>query len=210
MSKQNKNNPTFDTEKIYWDQGYKYIAGVDEAGCGCWAGPLVVGAVILPKDFDVDGIKDSKKLSEKKREKLYGEIMENSITWGVGKATVEEIDEKSLGKAKRLATLRAVFSLGIKPDYVLFDGYDQKFEGFEYQSIIKGDQNVLSIASASIIAKITRDRIIKKLSLEYPQYGFDRNKGYGTREHINSLEKHGVCGIHRRSYKPIKEFLNKK
>lgn len=211
MKKHNKKYPTLEVEKNLWCRGYKYIAGIDEAGCGCWAGSLVVGVVILSPDFNDPGVMDSKMFDELKREACHDILIKRLLDYAVGEAAEHEIDLYGLSEAKSIATKRAINNLKNKPDYILFDGYAVKnFSGYPFQSIIKGDQKVKSIASASIIAKVYRDRKIKRVACKYPQYDFQNNKGYGTKKHQAALKVHGICAIHRKSYQPIKDILNKK
>jgi ribonuclease HII len=198
--------PNLSEEKRLWNRGCKYIAGVDEVGCGCWAGPLICAAVILPQDFKESGIKDSKLLTARQREKFCAIIKKKSLAWGIGKVSEEEIDNLGLAKAKRLAVERALNSLKVKPDFVLIDGYDPKFSNVSCKLIIKGDLKVKSIACASIMAKVARDKIMVDMHRKFPVYGFKRNKGYGTEEHQKALCEYGICEIHRRSYKPIAEL----
>mgnify|MGYP005838028805 CR=1 FL=1 len=183
---------------------------MDEVGCGCWAGPLVSAAVILPPDFKDPGIKDSKLLTESKREVYNNFIIKKALSFGIGEVSVEEIDKLGLSKAKLLSVNKALENLNIKPDHVLIDGYHIDIDKYSSKAIIRGDQKVKSIACASIIAKVYRDRIITNLAAKYSNYKFEKNKGYGTGDHIKALEKYGICAIHRRSYQPIKKILNKK
>lgn len=187
-------------------QGYKYIAGCDEVGCGAWAGPIYAAAIILSPKFKKQ-ICDSKQLSEKKRKKLSQEIKKANKWYSLGIVSKEELDILGLTKARKLACWRAVKNLSKKPDFVLFDGRDifKKFF-LPYQFIIKGDEKIKSIACASIIAKVERDRLMEKLAKRYPRYQFNKNKGYGTKKHILALKKYGPCKIHRFSYKPIKKI----
>lgn len=196
-------------------EGYKYIAGVDEVGRGPLAGPVVTAAVVLPADFDVLGIDDSKKLSEKKREELFGIIMERAVAVGIGEASEKTIDEINILQATKLAMRKAVEECDsklkekqaasgeqnyAKIDYVLFDA--MKIDEIEkpQESIIKGDANILAIAAASIIAKVTRDRMMVEYDAQYPGYAFAKNKGYGTKAHYEGLHAQGMCPIHRRSF----------
>ncbi len=188
-------------------------AGVDEAGRGPWAGPVVAACVILKRNISTLGeIKDSKQLSEKKREELYEIIKENSI-YGIGVASNEEIDRLGIVKATELAIKRAIEHMPEKPTFLLIDGRD-KFElPIKFKSIVNGDKKVKLISAASIIAKVWRDRYMRLVDDIYPQYGFKRHKGYGTKEHLEALKKFGACGIHRMSFKPVKrvqEERNKK
>ncbi len=183
------------------------VAGVDEAGRGPWAGPVVAGAVILNRNLLPSGINDSKKLTAIKREKIYDEILENAIT-GVGISTVEEIDSINILEATKLAMQRAVSMLERQDiGLVLIDGNKAPKLNYKTQTVIGGDAKSLSIAAASIIAKVTRDRIMCELSQEYPEYGWEKNSGYGTKHHIEALKRHGVTQHHRRSYRPIRELL---
>ncbi|PIR34461.1 MAG: ribonuclease HII [Alphaproteobacteria bacterium CG11_big_fil_rev_8_21_14_0_20_44_7] len=181
------------------------VCGIDEAGRGPWAGPVVASAVILGEDIP-EGINDSKKLSEKKREMLYEQILKNCEI-GVGIAEVAEIDELNIGKATKLAMRRAFENLPRKPDFALVDGNQLPDLPCKMQYVIKGDSVSLSIAAASIIAKVTRDRMICKLAQEFPHYGWEKNKGYGTKDHQLGLAENGICEHHRKSYAPIKKFL---
>lgn len=167
-------------------------------------------AVILPPDFNDPGVQDSKMLTELRREAHYDIIMKEALSVGIGEISVEDIDKLGLSKAKLLSVNKALENLNINPDFVLMDGYNIDIENYSSKAIIKGDQKVKSIASASIIAKVHRDRIITNLAAKYSYYKFEKNKGYGTRDHIEALEKYGICDIHRKSYQPIKKILNKK
>lgn len=191
-------------EKEYYEKGYKYIAGIDEAGRGPLAGPVVAGAVILPKDCLLEGVNDSKKLSEKKREKLYDDIIENALAWGVGIVDHTVIDEINILNATRKAMKLALENLQVKPDYILIDA-EKKVDtnNIPYLPIIKGDALSISIGAASIIAKVTRDRIMREYDKVFPMYGFEKHKGYGTKAHVEALKEYGPCMIHRKS------FLNK-
>ena len=196
-------SPTNQIENKLRQQGYQHIAGLDEAGCGCWAGPLVCGMAILPPNFTHPDIKDSKLLTSQKREKLYAIIQKEALAWSVGQASPQEIDALGLTKAKYEASQRALANLSPKPDYLLCDGNIETGDKIPAASYPKGDQNIFTIACASIIAKVTRDRLITELSQQYPEYNFAQHKGYGTKEHQTALQKHGVCKIHRLSYKPV-------
>lgn len=209
MLKENKKYPTFEEELKIWSKGYKYVAGMDEVGCGCWAGPVVSAAVILAPEFNDPGVMDSKMLTGLKRERYYDIIIKEALDYAIGEASENEIDHFGLGRAKVMAMQRALSKLNLRPDYVLIDGNNLSLRGYPYQTIVRGDQKAKSIACASIIAKVFRDHKIIKLAEKYPGYGFKSNKGYGTKEHIDGLERRGICAIHRQSYQPIKKILNK-
>ncbi|MBP7347872.1 MAG: ribonuclease HII [Butyrivibrio sp.] len=178
-----------------------YICGIDEVGRGPLAGPVVAGAVILPKNCDILYLNDSKQLSEKRREELYDIIMEKALAVGIGAATPERIDEINILQADYEAMAQAVGNLTVKPDILLIDAvHIPQLEAYEQISIIKGDAKSVSIAAASIVAKVTRDRLMKELDAQYPVYGFAQNKGYGSAEHIAALKKYGPCPLHRRSF----------
>jgi ribonuclease HII len=176
----------------------KIVAGIDEAGRGPLAGPVVAAAVIVKQDIIIDGINDSKKLSVTKREKLYDLIMEH-YTFGIGEASVEEINEINILEATKVACIRAAEKLSIKPDIVLVDG-NMKFANDSYKSIIKGDTLSISIAAASILAKVYRDRMMVELSKKYPQYLWAKNSGYGTANHIAAIKEHGPVMHHRSKF----------
>ena len=180
---------------------YGLLCGIDEVGRGPLAGPVYAAAVILPTDSDILYLNDSKKLSEKKREELYDVIMEKAVAVGIGSSTCERIDEINILQATFEAMTKAVNSLSVKPGALLIDAvHIPQLEEYKQVSIIKGDAKSISIAAASIIAKVTRDRIMKDYAALYPEYGFDSNKGYGSAEHIAALKKYGPCPIHRRSF----------
>lgn len=181
-------------------KGYKAIAGVDEVGRGPLAGPVVAAAVIMPEDFDIPGIDDSKKLSEKKREELYEIIKEKAVAYSIGIVDHEVIDEVNILQATKLAMKKAIVGLPVKPDYVLFDAVKLDGIGVPQEAIIKGDAKVLAIAAASIIAKVTRDRMMVEYAKEYPWYAFEKNKGYGTKAHYEGIYAKGTCPIHRMTF----------
>ncbi|MCH4192219.1 MAG: ribonuclease HII [Butyrivibrio sp.] len=182
-------------------EGKGYICGIDEVGRGPLAGPVLAGAVILPADCDILYLNDSKQLSEKKREELYDIIMEKAVATGIGMSDPQRIDEINILQADYEAMAQAVGKLKVQPDVLLIDAvHIPQLERFEQVSIIKGDAKSISIAAASIIAKVTRDRLMKELDAKYPEYGFARNKGYGSADHIAALKKYGPCPIHRRSF----------
>ena len=184
--------------------GYSRILGVDEAGRGPMAGPLVVGGVIFPEDFYDERINDSKKLTEKKREALYDLIIENALAYQIEVLSVEEVDTLNVYEASRTGMKRIVESL--EPDFTLSDA--MPLGDIPHLSIIKGDAKSLSIGAASILAKVTRDRIMKEYGKQYPEYGFEKHKGYVTKAHKEALEKYGVTSIHRKSFAPVQKVLN--
>ena len=187
------------------DNGYQVVCGVDEAGRGPLAGPVFAAAVILPQNLMIDGLNDSKKLSEKKREILYDKIKNLALTYAVAFATEHEIDEINILNATFLAMKRAVVKLNLKPDIVLVDGNKSPELEISTQTIVKGDSLSASIAAASILAKVERDRLMKNLSKKYPEYNFEKHKGYGTKMHIDLIKKYGPCEIHRKSF--LKKIL---
>ena len=188
-------------ENNLYHQGIISICGIDEAGRGPLAGPVVVGAVIMPKDSMLEGVNDSKKISEKKRELLYDQIIEQSISYGVGIVEQREIDTINILNATKKALTLALTELTKKPDYIVVDALNHiDTLGIPYQSIIKGDATCYSIAAASIIAKVTRDRIMRQWDEVYPQYGFGKHKGYGTADHIKAIKEYGPCPLHRKSF----------
>ncbi len=194
-----------DEEKLH-SNGVKLIAGIDEAGRGPLAGPVVVGIAIMPEDSMIEGVNDSKKVSEKKREKLYDLITQEAIAWNVGIADQNEIDEINILNATKLALTRAIEGLKIKPDLILVDALTNiNTLGIPYKSIIKGDAKEYSIAAASILAKVTRDRMMREYDEIYPQYGFSGHKGYGTAKHIAAIKEYGSCILHRKTF--IKNFI---
>ena len=188
------------------ESGLKYIAGIDEAGRGPLAGPVVVGVVIMKPDSFIEGINDSKKISESKREKLYEQITEEAMAWSVGIVTEKEIDELNILNATKKALEKALDSLQIRPDRILVDALEHiDTKGVPYTSVIKGDAKIYSISAASIIAKVTRDRIMRQYDEVYPEYGFAKHKGYGTAAHIGAIKEHGPCPLHRKTF--IKNFV---
>ena len=195
------------TDKEFYDMGLNYICGIDEAGRGPLAGPVVVASVIMPKDSKIEGVNDSKKVSEKKREKLYDQILEEAISYGIGIIYQDEIDDINILQATKKGLTEALKSMKVKPDAILVDaltGIDTL--GIPYKSIIKGDATSYSIAAASIVAKVTRDRIMREWDSVYPEYGFAGHKGYGTAKHIAAIKQYGLCPIHRKSF--TKNFVN--
>ncbi len=190
-----------DTADIYYEKGYEYIAGVDEVGRGPLAGPVCAAAVILPKGMIIDGVNDSKKLSEKKREKLYEDIIKNAVAYSVAFVEPSVIDEINIRMATHKAMQKAVSDLKIKADFLLVDGNDRiAFDGIESEYIVKGDAKFECIAAASIVAKVTRDRYMVEMDSVYPHYGFVKNKGYGTKEHMLGIREYGITDIHRKTF----------
>lgn len=187
-------------------KGMNYICGIDEAGRGPLAGPVVVASVIMPKDSMIEGVNDSKKISESKREQLYEKIIEEAISYGVGIIDQKEIDEINILNATKKGLTTSLKELKVKPDIILVDaltGIDTL--QIPYQSIIKGDAKAYSISAASIIAKVTRDRIMRQWDEIYPQYGFAKHKGYGTAAHIAAIKEYGICPLHRLTF--VKNFI---
>ncbi len=187
-------------EKDLQAQGYSVICGVDEAGRGPLCGPVVAGACILPNDFDCTGLNDSKKLTEKKREALYEIITENAIAWAVGMASPAEIDEINILNASMLAMRRAIEGLSVSADFALVDGNVTRNLPITAKAVVKGDATVASIAAASVLAKVTRDRLLVDLDRQYPQYGLARHKGYPTKDHMEAVRKYGVAPIYRKTF----------
>ena len=187
-------------------EGYKYIAGVDEVGRGPLAGPVVAAAVVLPEDFFLPGIDDSKKISEKKRNEYDEIIRREAIAVSVAKIDAAEIDRVNIYEATKKAMIAAIVSLDPNPEVLLIDA--MKLETpFVVESIIKGDAKSVSIAAASIVAKVARDSLMVELSKQFPEYGFQQNMGYGTREHIQAIQRHGITPYHRKSFAPVKDWL---
>ena len=188
-------------EKKLHQKGFKNICGIDEAGRGPLAGPVVVAGVIMPEDSIIEGVNDSKKISEKKRELLYDKIIDEAISYSVAIIDQNTIDEINILQATKKGVTEVVQGLKVKPDLIIIDALkDINTCGIEYQSIIKGDAKCYSISAASIIAKVTRDRIMREWDEVYPQYGFVKHKGYGTAQHISALKEYGPCPLHRRTF----------
>ena len=194
-----------ETEKRLWKEGYKYIAGIDEAGRGPLAGPVYAAAVILPPDIRLDGINDSKKLSPKKREELFKEITKKAVSYSIFSVDERKIDEINILNATHMAMNGAAEALSQKPDYVIIDGNSIKNMKFPHETIVKGDAKSMSIAAASILAKVARDRYITEMAEIYPEYGFEKHKGYGTKEHTDAILKYGATPIHRKTF--LKKLL---
>ena len=195
-------------ENKAYELGFDVICGVDEAGRGPLAGPVYAAAVILPRGYIVDGVNDSKKLSEKKRDLLFDKIVDECVCYSVGTASVEEIDKINILQATFLAMRRAVDGLSVKPDIALIDGNKKPGLDIEQWDIVKGDAKSANIAAASIIAKVSRDRYMLKLAEKYPQYQFEKHKGYGTKLHYEMLDKYGISEVHRKTF--LKKYLEKK
>ena len=202
--------PSFIEERTLQAQGYGWVAGVDEVGRGPLAGPLMAAAVVFASDFGapwLDQVRDSKRLTPKRRETLCQQIREAAMV-GVGLVPPEEIDDQGIGRAVKLAMGRAVADLPQRPSFLLIDAVRLPELGLPQKSIIGGDKRCLSIAAASIVAKVTRDHLMEELDLQYPGYGFAAHKGYGTKEHLRCLQELGPCRIHRRCFAPVKAFFS--
>ena len=201
--------PDFEYESHCKQKGYKFVCGVDEAGRGPLAGPVCAAAVILPDGVEIDGLNDSKKLTEKKREKLYDVIVEKALAYSVAFASVEEIEEVNILNATYLAMNRAIEGLLQRPDFALIDG-NRVPKGITVpcETVVKGDAKSCSIAAASVLAKVTRDRLLLEYAEKYPEYGFEAHKGYGTAAHYEAIRKYGVLPIHRMSF--LKSFFEGK
>ena len=193
-------------ENFALSKGYKTICGVDEAGRGPLAGPVYAAAVILPEGHVIEGVNDSKKISEKKRDMLYDKIVDECVCWSVGVASVSEIDEINILHATFLAMRRAVDGLKIKPDIALIDGNARPCLDIDEMTVVKGDAKSASIAAASILAKVSRDRYMLEMAKQYPQYQFEKHKGYGTKLHYEMLREYGISPIHRKTF--LKKFLS--
>ena len=192
--------PDYSLEKEYLNKGYKYVCGIDEAGRGPLCGPVFAAACILPLDLEIEGLNDSKKLTEKKREKLFDVIKEKAVAYCIASASVEEIDATNILEADLLAMRRAIDRLSVKADFALIDGNINRDFQIDSAAVIKGDATSMSIAAASILAKVARDRICIDLDREYPQYGIAKHKGYGTKAHMDALRQYGPSPIHRKKF----------
>ena len=192
--------PDYTIEKEVIENGFKYVAGVDEAGRGPLAGPVCAAAVILPKGLVIEEINDSKKLTEKKREKLFDIIIENAVAYSIQFCDPEIIDSINIRQATHKAMEDAVNGLSVKPEHIFIDGNDNIPFEYPYTYIVKGDAKSQTIAAASILAKVSRDRLMTELDKEYPQYGFAKHKGYGTKAHMEAIQKYGVTVVHRKSF----------
>lgn len=194
-------------EKDLHNQGYKFIAGTDEAGRGPIAGPVVAASVILKPDTYLEGLNDSKKVSPKKRDKLYDEIIDKCVSYGIKVIDNEEIDRINILQSSCLAMKLAIDEMDITPEYVLVDGLENKLITLPQIHLVKGDSKSASIAAASILAKVHRDRIMEEYDLLYPQYGFASHKGYPTKKHIQAVMDYGILKIHRKTFTPISKLL---
>lgn len=198
----------YENEKKLWNLGYENIAGCDEAGRGPLFGPVVAASVILPHDFVLEGLNDSKKLSEKKREKYYPIIMEKALAVSVSVVEADEIDKINIYEASRQGMLRATNSLKVKPNYIITDAMPlDGFTSVPHEAIIKGDAKSITIAAASVIAKVTRDRIMYEIDKVHPEYEFKKHKGYPTKKHLELIEKYGIIDGYRRTYGPVKKYI---
>ena len=197
---------TMEKEMEIRAKGFTAVCGIDEAGRGPLAGPVVAAAVILPEDIQLPGVNDSKKITEKKREILFDFVKEHALAYGIGEASETEIDEINILQATFLAMRRAVEALQIPADYAMVDG--NRIQGLPVpaETVIGGDGKVLSIAAASILAKVTRDRYMRDMAAQYPEYGFEKHKGYGTKAHYAAIEQYGICPLHRKTF--LKKVLN--
>jgi ribonuclease HII len=187
-------------ERQLWDSGISYVVGVDEVGRGPLAGPVYACAVVFDKGYFLTGVRDSKELSEKKREEFAGTLSKNAISWSLGSAEVDEIDRFNIRQATFKAMQRAIAGLTVNPDYIIIDGEDLPGSAYPSRGIIKGDKKSFTIAAASIMAKVFRDNYMKEIDQEYPVYQFKKNKGYGTAEHIKAIKEYGYCKHHRRTF----------
>ncbi len=209
MAKQNKPPVvlTMEREQALAARGFSAVCGIDEAGRGPLAGPVVAAAVILPVGIQLPGVNDSKKITEKKREQLFDFVKENAIAWGIGQASETEIDEINILQATFAAMRRAADALQIPADFALVDGNRLPPLDIPAEYVIGGDGCVLSIAAASILAKVTRDRYMREMALRYPEYGFEKHKGYGTKAHYAAIAAHGICPLHRKTF--LKKVLER-
>ncbi|MGT2924149.1 ribonuclease HII [Streptococcus caviae] len=192
-------------EKMLYEQGYQAIAGIDEVGRGPLAGPVVAAAVILPPNCKIRGLNDSKKIPKSKHEAIYNDIVKNALAIGLGTKSNDVIDQINIYEATKLAMLEALGKLSVQPQHLLIDAMALEI-GIPQTSLIKGDAKSLSIAAASIVAKVTRDRMMAAYDREFPGYGFVQNAGYGTKEHLKGLQERGITPIHRQSFEPIKSM----
>ena len=200
-------NDLYQYERELIEKGITLIAGVDEVGRGPLVGPVVTAAVILPINYQLDGLTDSKKLTEKKRDKFYDIIMNDAIAVSIGMKDNNIIDEVNIYEATKLAMMDAINGLKVKPEHILIDAMPLDIS-IPHTSIIKGDAKSLSIAAASVIAKVTRDRMMYELDKKYPMYNYKKNKGYPTKEHLEAINKYGVFNLYRKTYGPVRDYLD--
>lgn len=193
-------------ENELWNDGINYIGGVDEVGRGPLIGPVVTACVILPKDFYLEGLTDSKKLTEKKREKYFDYIVNNCISYGIGIVEADVIDEVNIYEATKIAMKQAIDNCSIKPEHILIDAMKLELD-IPSTSIIKGDAKSISIAAGSVVAKVTRDRMMIELDKKYPMYGFKSHKGYPTKKHVEAIYQYGLIDGYRKTYSPVKEYI---
>lgn len=205
----NQKNDLYKFEEELYDTGFQAICGVDEAGRGPLAGPVVVAACILPPFLRIEGINDSKQLTSKKRQELYKRIMKEALDYNIVFISVEEVDELNIYQATKKGMLEAIRGLKLSPDYVLIDAMPLNELEISHESIIHGDARCASVAAASILAKVTRDNYMEKMDIKYPNYGFKKHKGYGTKLHFEALEKYGPCPIHRKTFFPVSKYYSK-
>lgn len=199
--------PDFTIERRYRDRGMVPVVGIDEAGRGPLAGPVVAAAVVLPEDFSSEGLDDSKRLTARRRAEWFGRLTgDEGLRWSAAVVEPAEIDRINILRATHKAMADAVVGLGVEPGACLIDGLPVPDFPWPHEAVVKGDSKSLSIAAASVIAKVTRDRLMEELAEEFPQYGFERHKGYGTKGHLDVLRRHGPCRAHRRSFQPVDQL----
>jgi ribonuclease HII len=208
MAMENKKLDNLKYEKDAYKLGYKLIAGIDEVGRGPLVGPVVTACVILPLNYSLEGLTDSKKLSEKKRDQFYDIIMRDALGVGIGIIDNETIDRVNIYEATKLAMYQAIDNCKVKPDYILIDAMKLDLD-IPNLSIIKGDLKSISISAASVIAKVTRDRMMYELDKKYPMYKFSKNKGYPTKEHVEAIEKYGIIDEHRKTFNPVSKYVSR-
>ncbi len=199
----------YEYEEALYDQGNQLICGVDEAGRGPLAGPVVVAACILPPFLRIEGINDSKQLTAKKREELFKIIVKNAVAYQIVFVSEADVDLLNIYQATKKGMLEAIRGLEVTPDHVLIDAMPLGELKIPHTSIIHGDARCASVAAASILAKVTRDEFMEKMDVKYPNYGFKKNKGYGTKAHMEALEKYGPCPIHRKTYAPVSKYFSR-
>lgn len=206
--KELENIDNYEYERELRNKGITLIAGVDEVGRGPLVGPVVAACCILPEKFNLDGLTDSKKLSEKKRDYYFEEIKKQAIAYGIGIVDHNKIDEVNIYEATKIAMKEAINNMPVKPEHILIDAMPLDLD-IPTTSIIKGDLKSITISAASVLAKVTRDRMLYELDEKYPMYDFKNNKGYGTKKHLTAIEEYGVIDEHRRSYSPVSDYLEK-